>query len=244
MVRPRCPARSTAGELNVYWQETNRQETIIVPDDVVDVVYQIACRTLPVDHAWVLSQAVQRLLPWIGTEPTAGVHTIHVADSGNGWMRPEHADDLLYLSRRTKLVLRVPRQRVDEAHTLVGNTLDVAGHALQIEQATVRPLSPITTIFSRYVVGANQGEDENAFLAAMLDELKAMGIQPKKMLCGIEKVLATPVRPIRTRSLMIAELTALESVVVQQRGLGPLRHLGCGLFLPHKDIKEVKQALD
>lgn len=228
----------------MYWQETNRQETVVVSDDVVDVVYQIACRTLPVDHAWALSRAVQRLLPWVETEPTAGVHTIHVADSGNGWMRPEHADDLLYLSRRTKLVLRVPRQRVDEAQALVGNTLDVAGHSMKIEQATLRSLSPISTIFSRYVVGEEQGEDENAFLARVLVELKAMGVEPKKMLCGIEKVLATPERPIRTRSLMIAELTAPESVKVQQLGLGPWRHLGCGLFLPHKDIKELKQALD
>jgi len=228
----------------MYWQETSHQEPVVVPDDVVDVVYQIACRTLPVDHAWALSQAVQRLLPWIGTEPAAGVHTIHVADSGNGWMRPDHADDLLYLSRRTRLVLRVPRQRVDEAQTLVGHTLDVAGHAMKIEQATLRSLSPISTVFARYVVGEEQGEDENAFLACVLAELKALGVQPKKMLCGIERVLVTPERPIRTRSLMIAELTPPESVTVQQRGLGPLRQLGCGLFLPHKDIKEVKQALD
>jgi len=228
----------------MYWQETSRQETIVVPDDVVDVVYQIACRTLPVDHAWALSRAVQQLLPWIATEPAAGVHTIHVADSGNGWMRPEQADDLLYLSRRTRLVLRVPRQRVDEAQTLVGNTLEVAGHAMKIEQATVRSLGPISTIFARYVVGDEQGEDENAFLACILAELKALGVQPKKMLCGIEKVLVTPERPIRTRSLMIAELTPPESVTVQQRGLGPLRQLGCGLFLPHKDIRELKQALD
>jgi CRISPR-associated protein Cas6 len=228
----------------MYWQESNRRETIVVRDDVTDVVYQIACRTLPVDHAWALSQAVQLLLPWIGTEPVAGIHTIHVADSGNGWMRPEHADDLLYLSRRTKLVLRVPRHRVDEAQSLVGNTLDVAGHAMKIEGATQRALSPISTIFSRYVVSDEQGEDENAFLARVLDELRALGVEPKKMLCGIEKVLATPERPIRTRSLMIAELTPPESVTVQQRGLGALRQLGCGLFLPHKDIKELKQALD
>jgi CRISPR-associated protein Cas6 len=115
---------------------------------------------------------------------------------------------------------------------------------LKVEQAMLRPLSPISTIFSRYVVSAEQGEDENAFLARVLQELQSMGIKPKKMLCGIEKVLATPERPIRTRSLMIAELTAPESVKVQQLGLGPWRHLGCGLFLPHKDIKEVKQALD
>ncbi len=226
----------------MFWQET-REEVRAVPDDVVDVVYQIDCRALPVDHAWALSQAVRAVLPWIEEEPSAGVHPIHVADSGNGWMRPQNADDLLCLSRRTKLVLRVPRQRIDAAQTLVGRQLDVAGHALRVDQATLRPLSAITTIFSRYVVSA-EGMDEAAFLQNAVRELAELAVRPKKMLCGIEKVIATPDRPVHTRSLMIAELTQQESVVLQQHGLGPLRYLGCGLFIPHKDIKEVKQALE
>jgi CRISPR-associated protein Cas6 len=225
----------------MYWQEEKKHDRYLVPDEVVDVAFQIACRSLPVDHAWALSQAVLAVLPWIEDEPGAGVHTIHVADSGNGWMRPEGPDDLLYLSRRTKLLVRVPRERIGDAQALVGRTLNVAGHALAIEQATLKPLSALTTIFARYVVTA-LGQDENRFLGIMLDELQGLGIRPKKMLCGIEKTLATPAGPVHARSLMIAELSQPESVAVQQRGLGPLRHLGCGLFLPHKDIKEVRQA--
>jgi CRISPR-associated protein Cas6 len=227
----------------MYWQEENKDEHYVVPDDVVDVVFQIECRTLPVDHAWALSQAVRAALPWLEQEPTAGVHPIHVAESGNGWMRPENAGDLLCLSRRTKLVLRVPRQRIDAAKELVGHKLDVAGHALHVDQATLRPLSAITTVFSRYVVSAD-GLDETAFLQATLRELQVFGVRPKKMLCGMEKVIATPERPVHTRSLMLASLTQAESVTLQQRGLGPRRLLGCGLFIPHKDIKEVGQALE
>jgi CRISPR-associated protein Cas6 len=226
----------------MFWQESH-EEVRAVPDDVVDVVFQIDCRALPVDHAWALSQALRAVLPWLETEPVAGVHPIHVADSGNGWMRPEHADDLLCLSRRTKLVLRVPRQRIDAAQTLVGRQLDVAGHALRVDKASLRPLSPLTTIFSRYVVSA-EGLDETAFLQAAQREMESFGVRPKKMLCGIEKVIATPNQPVHTRSLMLAELSQPESITLQQRGLGPLRHLGCGLFIPHKDIKEVKQALE
>ena len=226
----------------MFWQET-QEEARTVPDDVVDVVYQIDCRALPVDHAWALSQAVCAVLPWLEDEPSAGVHPIHVADSGNGWMRPENASDLLCLSRRTRLVLRVPRPRIEAAQALVGRQLDVAGHALRVDQATLRPLSAITTIFSRYVVSA-EGMDETAFLQSAVCELDALGVRPKKMLCGIEKVIATPDRPVHTRSLMIADLTQQESVALQQHGLGPLRTLGCGLFIPHKDIKEVKQALE
>ncbi len=227
----------------MFWQETKPDENFVVPDDVVDVSYRISCRALPVDHAWALSQAVCTALPWIPDEAGAGVHTIHVADSGNGWIRPEGADELLLLSKRTRLVVRIPRVRYQEAAALTGRTLDIAGHPLRVEEATIKPLSVITTIFSRYVV-SDANDDENVFLAAMVREMNALGVRPKKMLCGIEKHLATPDGPVRTRSLMVAELTQDESVALQRRGLGPRRHLGCGLFIPHKDIREVKQVLD
>lgn len=227
----------------MFWQETQPDENFVVPDDVVDVSYRISCRDLPVDHAWALSRAVCEALPWIPDEAGAGVHTIHVADSGNGWMRPEGTDELLLLSKRTRLVLRIPRARYAEAAALTGKTLDIAGHALRVEEAAIKPLSVITTIFSRYVVSAAV-EDENAFLTAMVKEMNALGVRPKKMLCGMEKQLATPDGPIRARSLMVAELTQDESVALQRRGLGPRRELGCGLFIPHKDIREVKQVLD
>ena len=227
----------------MYWQDETKDEHSVVPDDVVDLVFQIECRALPVDHAWALSQAVCAALPWLALEPNAGVHSIHVAESGNGWKRPENAGDLLCLSRRTKLVLRTPQQRVDAAHALVGRQLDVAGHELRVEKASLRPLSALTTIFSRYVVSAD-GLDETAFLQRTLLDLDALGVRPKKMLCGLEKVIVTPEQPLHTRSLMLAGLTQRESVTLQQRGLGPRRLLGCGLFIPHKDIREVGQALE
>ena len=63
----------------MYWQEDKQDEKRIVPDDIVDVVYNIACRCLPVDHAFALSQAIHETLPWFADEEHAGMHTIHVA---------------------------------------------------------------------------------------------------------------------------------------------------------------------
>jgi len=40
---------------------------------------------------------------------------------------------------------------------------------------------------------------------------------------------------------MLAELTPEESVDIQQSGLGPHRHLGCGLFLPMKGIQALPE---
>jgi len=226
----------------MYWQESKDNERFTVPDDIVDVVYGIRCRSLPVDHAYALSRAIQAALPWFNGEERAGVHTIHVAESGNGWMRPEDPNALLHLSRRTKLVLRVPKSRIDDAGRLTGQTLDVQGNPLQVENASVRPLSDLTTLFARYIV--SDGADENAFLQEAVKRLKDMGIRPKKMLCGIERVILTPQHAFRTRSLMLAELSLPESVRLQQQGLGTERKLGCGLFLPHKDIRELQQIAD
>jgi CRISPR-associated protein Cas6 len=227
----------------MYWQETKENQRYIVPDDIVDVVYSIDCRALPVDHAYALSQAIQQALPWFAEEESAGLHTIHVAESGNGWMRPERADALLYLSRRTKLTLRLPKHRIEDAGKLMGQTLDINGKPLRVEKSVVRLLSTITTLFSRYIV-AREGTDEAVFLQDAMTLFHKMGVHPKKMLCGMEHVIATPDRTIRARSLMLADLAVEESVKLQQQGLSTDRKLGCGLFIPHKDIREVKPVLD
>ena len=226
----------------MYWQESKDNERFTVPDDIVDMVYGIRCRSLPVDHAYALSQAIQAALPWFAGEERAGVHAIHVAESGNGWMRPDDPGALLQLSRRTRLVLRVPKHRIDDAGRLTGQKLDIQGHPLEIETANVRKLSDLTTLFARYIV--TDGANEDAFLRDAMKQLGDMDIRPKKMLCGIERIILTPPRSIRTRSLMLAELTPAESIRLQQQGLGPERKLGCGLFIPHKDIREIRPVLD
>jgi CRISPR-associated protein Cas6 len=213
------------------------------PGDIVDAVFAISCRSLPVDHAYALSQAIQAALPWFAQEPGAGLHTIYGAASASGWMRPEGADALLQLSHRAKLALRLPRRRLDDAAALLGRTLEVAGWPLRVDKIALRPLSRITTLFSRSVVLAAAG-DEAAFLAAAAGELGALGINPGTMLCGRVTPVATPARTYRTRSLMLAGLTLEQSLTLQRHGLGAERKLGCGLFIPHKDIGDLRSRSD
>ena len=214
-----------------------------VPGDIVDAVFAIFCRSLPVDHAYALSQEIQAALPWFADEPGAGLHTIHGAASASGWMRPEEPDALLQLSQRARLVLRLPRHRLDDAAALLGRTLQVAGWPLRVDKVAMRPLSRITTLFSRCVVLAAAG-DESAFLAAAAGELGALGINPARMLCGRVTPIATPACIYRARSLMLAGLTPAHSLALQRHGLGAERKLGCGLFIPHKDIADLRSGLD
>ncbi len=227
----------------MYWSDDNRKEPVFqVPDDIVDVSFVIRCPTIPLDHAHALSTELLGLLPWLGEEAGAGIHLIHGAASGNGWFRPEDAtSEVLHLSRRTRMRLRVPAQRLDEVRGLSGRQLDIDGHALEVGKSDVHLLSSLPTLFARYVV-TQEGTGEEQFLSEAMAALRDLGIDCRKMLCGITHTLAFPDGPVYTRSLMVADLEPEQSVQLQQAGLGEGREFGCGLFIPHKGIKAVKDT--
>jgi len=220
----------------MYWQEDDNSDFSTISDDVVDVVFSIQAKTLPVDHAYALSRAIIDQLPWFEKEPMAGLHTIHVAASANGWLRPQ---DILYPSRRTKFMLRVPKHRVDDVYQLTGIQLDLQGHALTLLSPSTRLLSDITTLFSRYVV--SESESEPQFVDSVVASLRARGVKPKKLLCGMETPVQHEQGQLRTRSLMLADLSLEESLILQIHGVGSHRHMGCGIFIPHKDIKRIRE---
>lgn len=228
----------------MFWQENDESGKFVVPDDIQDLAFSLDCRWLPVDHAEALSNAVLQALPWLREESQAGIHQIHVAESGNGWFRPEPgSDQMLCLSRRTKLSLRLPKRRLDDAQALVGQTLDVAGQAMTIGKARLKPLVNSATTFCRYLVG-KPDESEARFLERAVNALRSIDIPARKALCGREHVIATEHGPLITRSLMLADLSPEESIRLQEHGLGEHKLIGCGLFLPHKGIDAVKKPND
>jgi CRISPR-associated protein Cas6 len=229
----------------MFWEEEKDENTrYVVPDDVVDLVYSISCKCLPLDHAYSFSNAVRAALPWMDDEPQAGIHLIHGAESGNGWMRPEDAaNELLHLSKRSRMTLRVPKHRVEDALGLAGETLDIDGHSLEVGKAKVKLFSTMPTQFARYVVVPEgiSHEDEAAFMAYAVEELKGLSIRLRKLLCGRAHALQHPDGDLYTRSIMLADLELDEAVVLQQQGIGRHRKIGCGLFIPHKGIKAVHE---
>jgi CRISPR-associated protein Cas6 len=230
----------------MFWQEDDSQE-FQVSEDIVDLVFNIDCRELPVDHAHSLGAALCEALPLLGEDDRCAIHSIHLAGSQNGWERPDPSlGQKLILSRRTKLTLRVPQEHKTQIEqALNGVTLDVDGHPLTIGKAKPKTLSRQGTIFARHIaLEPGEESDENAFLTRIVKDLKSRGIRVKKALCGITQQIETPDGPLLTRSVMLADLPPEQSVQLQQEGLGSHRHLGCGIFLPHKGIDAVKKQED
>ena len=226
----------------MLWEDDEKKPDFVMPDNVVDLSFKISCKQLPTMHAWELSQAMYEILPWLVDEPEVGIHQIHGATSGNGWERPPDGE-LLHLSKRSRMSMRVPRARLQEIQALVGEKLDIAGYEVEIGKPTEKMLNPLGTLFSRYVA-APEGLDEDSFMQWVVEELAKRDLKLRKMLCGIGHVIQTPKRNIETRSLMMADLDKDTSVALQEQGIGGHRHLGCGIFMPHKGIKAVGETED
>jgi CRISPR-associated protein Cas6 len=226
----------------MFWEEDeDKTLPFTVPDDIIDISFALKCKQLHIDHAWELSQAIQEILPWIETEENFGIHQIHVAESGNGWLRPEDTEnEVLWPSHRTRLFLRVPKERIPDVKKLTGSTLNIKGNEIILGKSRKKELNNASVIFARYIL-SNEDENEDAFLGRIQKEIqKVAGITCRKMMCGKSNIIRTPEGNLQTRHLMIADLDSDPSIKLQQYGIGKGRKLGCGIFLPHKGIKTLK----
>lgn len=193
----------------------------------VDMVFSVRGNSIPRDHGFVLWRELRTCLPWIDAEAQVGVHTIHGAP-GN--------DDMLLLTRRAKLVLRLPEARVADAQSLNGRQLDLDGCVLQIGASRQRPLLAFATLYSQLVCTGS--DDELDFLRDITAQLEQINVACK-FLCGKRRALRAGQTEVRGYSLMLHDLKLEQSTLLQQVGLGEHRKLGCGIFVPHKSIAAV-----
>jgi CRISPR-associated protein Cas6 len=220
----------------MFWQEDIKEEHFTLPEQIQDAVFSIHAKVLPIDHAYLLSQALLEHLPWL-KEADAGVFDIGVAD-GNGWEQ-DYESGLYYPSKRSKLNIRIPKERLTDVNKIVGKTLQLGEYQIKVIKALESKLmSDMQIVFAKRVA-CDENASEEEFLQASFTQLKALGIQRKKMMAGLKRRISTTDGIIHARSLMVANLRKVESVTLQEKGIGGFRLLGCGLFLPQKGIESV-----
>ena len=223
----------------MYWNEDKKREKYQIPDDVIDLSYVVKCKCLPLEHMQELYDSLSEVLPQLKDDRFAGIHPISGSESGNGWERSSDPNELIYLSRRQKMTIRISKDYLKDAENLAGKTINVAGYDVELGKTSTKKLSDLPTTFCRSIMIDNR-MDEDDFLRWAFNELKSLDITVNKMMAGKERAVQLPNGGERiTRSLMLAEMTQAESVRLQQHGLGEGRKLGCGIFLPQKDIKAV-----
>ncbi len=197
---------------------------------MVDVGFALGGGSLPRDHRCVLADAIEAALPWLAGVRGAGMHRLIFAAADG----PE-----LLLARRTRLRLRVPRERAHDAAALAGSELRVGNRCLRVGPARVRELLPHGTLYAHLVAAAGdiaEGADEAAFLRAAQAELAVLGVVCRPI-CGRRQVHEGD--RVQGYSLMLDGLALEDSLRVLESGLGAQRRLGCGVFIAHRSAVAV-----
>jgi CRISPR-associated protein Cas6 len=196
--------------------------------NMVDLQFELRGERMPAEHGLPLCRAVLEHLPWLADAPHAGIHAVRAAAIDGA---------TLGLSRRVKLVLRVPRARIEEARALEGRRLGLEGAALEVGAARERAIEPWSALHARLVVAGP--EDETAFLAALKRLLAEAGYDFDIVL-GRAASLATPGGRAVGYAVLLHGVTQQASIELQERGIGAHRLYGCGILVPFRTVGSVR----
>jgi CRISPR-associated protein Cas6 len=212
------------------WPEDKPEEYV---PEMIDLQFDLVGTTIPADSALMLSEALIAQLPWLGDDDRIGIQHLKGAETNTG-------DTSLHINRRSKLFLRAPKSRVDDLQQLVGKTLDLAGHALQIGNFKTRAFSPFGNIYAHFVDTGSASEEQ--FVQDVMRELDGRFKIRCGFICGKQQTLKSASGPLFGYSLMLHDVPPHKSLQLQDEGMGRNRLLGCGIFIPHKSIAAVVQA--
>ena len=197
--------------------------------EVVDVVFGIRGTTVAEDHGLLLWQAVRAELPWMEDDSGAAILPLERLAKGDGFS---------FVGGRARLVLRLAKHRVASADFLCGRTLELNG-AIEVGKArlrSTRPLAPAPVIHSPCVdLGT---ADEGEFMAICRQLLLDRGMRPE-IVCGLTRRFETGNGLAHGFSVMLHGLARAQTLALQENGLGDNRRLGCGIFVPHKNVAAV-----
>ena len=196
------------------------------PPAMTDIAFALQGDFAPTGYERPLLQALLSALPWFAEEPLAGVLPL----------RGTQHDQGIWLPRRTKLVLRLPVSRIDQAHALSGRRLALGKASLLIEAGGVRPHKGHPTLHAHLVTSTL---DETDFMSFVDAELSQMGITGQ-CLCGKHRTLRDGDKTLGGYSLAVHHLKPDQSLLLQGMGLGQDRTLGCGIFVPFKAIPDLE----
>lgn len=190
--------------------------------EMVDLAFALRGASIAAGYSEPLWSALSAQMPWLADVAGLGVHPLAGVSA---------SAETLYLTRHSRLILRLPLAQCDAARALCGTRLDFGGE-VEVATATVRPLLPATVVHARLVALAD--DEEGRFLTACQASLAEAGIAGEVLLGR------------RGRrgghagySVMVREISPEDSLRLQQLGLGAGRQQGCGIFVPHKSTDAV-----
>ena len=195
--------------------------------EIIDIVFDLDAAQVPRDYPFELWSEIVKSLVWLKEEKNVGILPLRGSVSG----------DNLLLSKRTKLILRIPSDRAGQAARLTGQKLKIGSNILLVGAGKERALHTATTVHST-LVESSLGEVE--FLADMKNKLQELNISCN-LICDKYRKISSGKQTITGYGLVLHDLKPQASLLIQRTGLGGARQYGCGIFVPFKAISGLEQ---
>ncbi len=199
----------------------------------LEVVFPAFGSALPTDHAYSLYAVLSGIVPRFHDEDSP----LRFAPI-TGHATP---DGLLHITEHSCLCVRLPDDAVQLALPLAGKRLALGDSIVRLGVPSVRTLIAAPSLVARLVTFKNADTPEQ-FLTTARAKLAELGVagepqlpihldgdragEPKRRVVRVKGVT------IPGYSLIVAELSAADSLTLQQSGLGGRTRLGCGFFAP------------
>jgi len=187
----------------------------------VELSFPVIGTSLQSDHGYVMFASISRLIPEAHGSDWLAVETVPGTARGDGG---------IHLNPRAHLRMRLPQDRLSLMMKLAGKRLDVGGYHIRLGVPQIYLLKPSTTLYARCVTIKNHTEPES-FLNAVAHKLDELGIKGEPEL-GPRRAFRVGNHTIVGFGLSLHDLSDEGSIVLQERGLGGRRHMGCGVFNP------------
>jgi CRISPR-associated protein Cas6 len=192
--------------------------------EMVDISFGLAGESLPRGFEWPLFREIARVIPWIAGVAWAGVLPLK---------GPRTADGGIMITHRSRLVMRLPRERLCSSSALEHAELDVAGSRVTLGQGSFRKHLAAPTLYSPRVTAGE--EDEVRFTALLEEQLAGLGIRGQ-VICGRRIEVDLEEGTAAAWPVAVHDLREADSLRLQSAGLGRGQSVGCGLLVPHKTI--------
>ncbi|GEM_PF-1061583 len=211
---------------------------------MIELSFPVGGTPLPYDHGYLMYRAVAGVVPWVGEPAQIDLAIVPIQGSPHG--------GFLHLTMFSRLAFRLNAEDAEKLLPLTDRLLVIDAATLRLGQPTEFRLRPVPGLASPFVV-AEHHRHSDAVLEWLKAEFRALDIKAVPTLrLKHGRAGASPAGqdrrsfdcPFERHHRQVGDNSAVgwevqvfgftpeESVRLQERGVGPGRRYGCGVFMP------------
>jgi len=211
---------------------------------IVELSFPLRGTPLPYDHGYLTYRAVAGIVPWVAEPPQIDLAMVPIQGSAHG--------GFLHLTSVSRLAFRLNADDVEKLLPLSDRSLVVEAATLRLGRPTEYRLRPVPGLASPFVVAEHYRYSDEVlkWLKGKFLTLDIRAVPTLRLKRGREGAspaeqsrrsfdcpFARHTRHIGDRAVVgwevqVFGLAPAESFRLQERGVGPGRRHGCGVFMP------------